>query len=304
MSKIDTQKQKILIVGSNGMLGQRLIEHYLTDENTDLLCSSIEEKSLIENVNYFCADITDKKTIGKIIKEFKPDFIINAAAYTDVDRSETERVLAQKINVEGVANLANYSSVVNSHLIYISTDYVFDGIKGPYSEDDIPNPINYYGKTKLAGENAIKKYDTKHTILRTNVLFGLGKNVKSDFVKWFIESLRNNKPVQIVDDQINNPTYVDDLVDAIGRVIEYKKKGLFNIGGAEFLNRYEFALRIADFFGFDKSLITPVKTEVFNQPARRPLKSGLITLKAETELGYKPSSYEEIFIKIKKRMSV
>ncbi|MBN1638080.1 MAG: dTDP-4-dehydrorhamnose reductase [Ignavibacteriales bacterium] len=304
MSISDTQKRKILIIGSNGMLGQRLVGHYIKDFNTDLLCSSIEVQSLINNVKYYPADITDKKIIGKIIKEIKPDYIINASAYTDVDKSETEKVLAQKINVDGVANLANYSSIVNSHLIHISTDYVFDGSNGPYSEDDIPCPINYYGKTKLAGENAIKKYDTKHTILRTNVLFGLGNNVKSDFVKWLIEMLSNNKPVRIVDDQINNPTYVDDLVDAISRVVEYKKTGLFNIGGAEFLNRFEFALKIAVFFKFNKSLITPVKTEVFNQPARRPLKSGLITLKAETELGYKPTSYEEIFISIKKRLEL
>lgn len=300
----NTQKRKILVFGSNGLLGQRLAEHYIEDLNTDLLCASIEEKSIIGNVQYLSADITERKIIGKIIKDFQPQFIINASAYTDVDKSETEKILAQKINVDGVANIANYSSIVNSHLIHISSDYVFDGREGPYTEDDIPNPINYYGRTKLAGENAIKKYDTRHTILRTNVLFGLGENVKSDFVKWLIEMLKNNKPVRIVDDQINNPTFVDDLVDAISRVVEYNKTGLFHVGGAEFLNRYEFALKIADFGGFDKSLITPVKTAMLNQPARRPLNSGLITLKAETELGYKPTPYEEIFIKIKKRIKI
>jgi len=143
-----------------------------------------------------------------------------------------------------------------------------------------------------------------NTILRTNVLYGFFSNGKLDFVQWLINSLRTGKEVKIVTDQINNPTYVDDLVQGINKVIEYNKTGIFNIGGKEFLSRYEFSEKIADYFDLDKNLIKPITTPELNQPAKRPLKSGLITLKAETELGYKPHSIKESFAIMKKNLSL
>jgi dTDP-4-dehydrorhamnose reductase len=297
-------KKRILIVGSNGMLGQRLTEYFLKKKNVELMCCSNEENSFIKNVDYIRFDITNKNKVKNIFQDFYPDAVINTAAFTNVDLSETERETAYNVNVTGVDNLALYSKSIESHLIHISTDYVFDGTNGPYSEKQKPNPISYYGRTKLASENTVKSRKCDASIIRTNVLYGPAKYGRNDFVKWVVTSLREGKQIRIVTDQINNPTYIDDLVDAIAKMIEFKKYGLYNIGGKEFLSRYDFTLRIADFFDLDKSLIVPIKTADLNQPAPRPLKSGLVTLKAETELGYKPQTIETTFRLMKNELKL
>ncbi|MGK9475198.1 dTDP-4-dehydrorhamnose reductase [Melioribacter sp. OK-6-Me] len=298
-------KTRILIVGSNGMLGQRLTRFFSSRlDKFELLCTSIEKNSYIKSVQYKTLDITDKNSVKKIILDFFPDFVINAAAYTNVDKAETEREQAWKINVTGVENLAFYSWTIDAHLIHISTDYIFDGKKGPYTETDRPCPISYYGRTKLAAENSIRANGVRYTILRTNVLYGPVQEGKPDFVKWVINSLKENKVISIVTDQYNNPTFTDDLVDSIARIIEFKKEGIYNIGGKEILSRYEFTQKIADYFQLDKKLIRPILTKDLNQPAPRPLKSGLIILKAITELGYQPHSIEDTFSVIKSELNL
>jgi dTDP-4-dehydrorhamnose reductase len=290
MSPIDLIKRRILIVGANGMLGQRSVEFYKALNDVELLATSVEDKFVFEGIEYIQSDISNRNEIKKIIYDFYPDYIINAAAFTNVDLSETERELAWKINVKGVEHLSEAARILDSHLIHISTDYIFDGKNGPYSENDIPNPLGYYARTKLASENALKISGSRNTILRTNVLYGTAKFSRPDFVKWVVDSLRSKKQIKIVEDQINNPTFIDDLVQAINLVIELRKEGIYNIGGSEFLSRFDFTLQIAEFFKLDKSLISKIKTEELNQPARRPLKSGLITIKAQSELGYKPNT--------------
>ena len=293
MVSTELVKRRIIIAGSNGMLGQRLIEFYNKLNDIELISTSVEEKSDFDDVDYVQADISNRNEIKKVVYDFCPDFIINAAAYTNVDKSESERELAWKINVKGVEYLSETARVLDSHLIHISTDYIFDGKNGPYTENDTPNPLGYYARTKLASENTLKISGCKNTILRTNVLYGTAKFSRPDFVKWVVESLRANKEIRIVDDQINNPTFIDDLVQGINKIVELRKEGIYNIGGNEFLNRYEFTLMIAEYFKLDKNLVKKIKTEELNQPARRPLKSGLITIKAQSELGYKPHSINQ-----------
>lgn len=304
MTTFDFIKRRILVTGSNGMLGQRTVEFYSRFNDIELLATSVENESVIKNIDYIQCDISNRNEIKKVIYDFCPDVIINTAAYTNVDKSETERELAWKINVKGVEYLAEASRVIDSHLIHISTDYIFDGKNGPYNENDVPNPLGYYGRTKLASENALKISAIKYTILRTNVLYGTAKFSRPDFVKWVVDSLRNNIEIKIVDDQINNPTFIDDLVQAINTVIELRKEGIYNIGGIEFLSRYEFTLMIADYFGLDKSLINKIKTSDLNQPARRPLKSGLITIKAQTELDYKPHTIMQALELMRKELNL
>jgi dTDP-4-dehydrorhamnose reductase len=270
----------------------------------ELLTVSAEEESFIKNAAYKRLDIVQKNNVREIIMDFFPDFVINTAAYTNVDKSETEREIAWKINVTGVENIALYSWTVDAHLIHISSDYIFDGKNGPYSEEDKPNPIGYYGRTKLAGENSIKTSGVRATILRTNIVYGPAKYGRQDFVKWVVNSLRANQTIKIVTDQIGNPTFIDDIVNAINSIIEFKKEGVYNIAGKEILTRYDFTLRIADYFKLDKKLILPIITKELNQPAPRPLKSGLIILKAETEIGYIPRSLEETFEIMKKEIGL
>ena len=288
MSDFGIIKRRLLVFGANGMLGQRLIEFYSSLGDVEILGSSIEDKSFYENISYIQCDLANRNEVKTLVYNFCPDVIINAAAFTNVDLSESERETAWKINVKGVEYLAEASRVIDAHLIHISTDYIFDGKNGPYLENDIPNPLGYYARTKLASENALKISGAKNSIVRTNVLYGTAKYGRPDFVKWVVDSLTAKKQIRIVTDQINNPTFIDDLVSAINRIIELNKEGIYNIGGSNFLSRYDFTLMIADYFNLDKSLIIPIETEELKQPARRPLKSGLITIKAQSELGYKP----------------
>lgn len=304
MTTFDLIKKRILVTGSNGMLGQRTVEFYSRLNDIELLATSVEDKSLLTGIEYIQCDISNRNEIKKIIYDFCPDVIINTAAYTNVDKSETEREPAWKINVKGVEYISESARTLDSHLIHISTDYIFDGKNGPYNENDIPNPIGYYGRTKLASENVLKISGVKYTILRTNVLYGTAKFSRPDFVKWVVDSLKNNVEIRIVDDQINNPTFIDDLVQAINSVIELRKEGIYNIGGIELLSRYEFTLMIADYFRLNKFLIKKIKTSDLNQPARRPLKSGLITIKAQTELNYRPHTVMQALELMRKELNL
>lgn len=296
-------KSRILVFGSNGMLGQRLTK-FFEAQHVEFLASSFEDFSYNKNVEYIQCDITDRSKTKKLIFDFCPDYIINVAAYTNVDKSESERETAWKVNVKSVEYMAEAARIIDAHIIHISSDYIFDGENGPYLETAIPNPIGYYGRTKLASENVLKLYAVKHTIIRTNVLYGPTHFGRPDFVKWVIDSLRNKNQIRIVTDQINNPTFIDDLVQAITKIIELKKEGTYNIGGPDFLSRYDFTLMIADFFNLDKNLVVPILTKDLNQPARRPLKSGLITIKAQSELGYRPHSYIDSFQIIKEELKL
>lgn len=297
-------KNRILITGSNGMLGQRAVQFYSSKENVELLATSVEEKSVLDSVEYISCDIKCRDEIKKVVHDYYPDFIIHTAAFTNVDLSEKLREDAWKINVKGVEYIAEAARAIDAHIIHLSTDYVFDGKDGPYSENATPNPVGYYGRTKLASENALRISGTFFTILRTNVLYGIAPNSRPDFVRWVINSLEKSDSIRIVKDQINNPTFIDDLVQAINKIIEFRKTGIYNIGGKVFLSRYDFTLRIADYFGLDKNLITPITTEELKQPAKRPLKSGLLILKAETELGYRPHTIIESLAAMKKELDL
>lgn len=288
-------KNRILIFGSNGTLGQRLSEYYRGNKQIELLVSSNQAESFVDNVDYVQADFCSREEVKNVILKFFPDYVINAAAFTNVDLSETERESAWKINVKGVEYITEAARVLDSKVIHFSTDYIFDGTKGPYHENDKPNPLGYYGRTKLASENVLRLSGIDYTIIRLNVLYGIAAKSRPDFVRWVVDSLRNNKEIRIVTDQINNPTFIDDLIDVIALVIKYQKNGIYNIGGREFLSRFDFTLRIADFFNLDTNLIKPIVTEDLKQAAKRPLQSGLITIKAESEIGFKARRIEETF---------
>lgn len=289
-------KKRILIIGSNGMLGQNVVLQFKQTKKYEVQLASFEDESYFKDIPYKKINIAEKKEVKKLLMEFFPDFVINLAAYTNVDKSETDRETCWNVNVNAIEYLAKYCVSSNAHLINISSDYVFDGKNGPYSENALPNPISYYGRSKLAGENIIKKFNIPYTIIRTNVLFGYAEFGRPDFVKWVVNSLKAGNSIRIVTDQINNPTYLEDIAGAIKNICDLNKTGLFNIGGAELLNRYEFTERIAEYFNLDLSLVSQILTEELKQPAPRPLNSGLINLKAETELNYKPRPLKECFL--------
>ncbi len=279
--------RRILICGANGLLGQRLSAMLSTQNDIEVLSTSVERSFVFDDrlFDYTQLDITQRSDVKSLMSSFQPTIIINAAAATNVDWCETNREEAWKINVTAVENLVEASRKVGAQLVHVSTDYVFDGKSGPYDEEAKPNPISYYGKTKLAGENVIRGAEIPFTIIRTIVLYGSGINVKSNFALWIIENLSKGTKIRCVDDQLSNPTYVGDLALTILKACDLNRTGTYHVGGGEILSRYDFAIRVADIFGLDRQLIERIKTSDLHQAAPRPMMSGFLTLKAETQLG-------------------
>jgi dTDP-4-dehydrorhamnose reductase len=281
--------KKILITGANGLLGQAVSSIFKRESDFELIQSSVEDSPFLDlGIKYLKLDITNKDEVKKLVSQNHPDVIINCAAFTDVDKCESERENCWRLNVDAVKNLIIASRPHNIKIVHYSTDYIFDGKNGPYKESSIPNPISFYGRSKLASENAIILSGVDSIIVRTMVLYGVGVKVKSNFALWMIDKLSHNIPINIVDDMIGNSTLADDLAYGTLKAVEKNVKGIYNITGADIISRYEFAMILCDVFKYSKSLVKRIKTKDLSQPAPRPLNSGLITYKAETELGFKP----------------
>lgn len=284
-----TEKKKILVTGANGLLGQKVTEIFKHESNHELILTDLKENAEDpKGFDYFPMDITRKEDVKEAVKKFQPDIVINTAAYTNVDGCETERELSWKVNVDAVKNFIIASRINNSKIIHISTDYVFDGKTGNYDENSKPRPLSYYGKSKLASENALITSGITYAIVRTMIIYGTGKNLRPNFAVWLINMLSKKQPVKIVDDQFGMPTMVDDLAWGLLKIVDLDKSGIYNICGSEYLSRYEFAVKLAGVFGYDENLIMPIKTSDLNQAADRPMNSSFILLKAETDLGIKP----------------
>jgi dTDP-4-dehydrorhamnose reductase len=229
-------------------------------------------------------DISNKSIVQQVVSKHEPDVLIHLAAMTNVDGCEREKEKAWDINVKGTEHLLQVISGSETRIIFISTDYVFDGENGPYGVDAKPSPINYYGKSKLAAENAIRGGRNAWVILRTNVLYGAGGSPAS-FVRWVTESLKIGNEIRVVDDQYGNPTWTGSLAESIKLLIVLNSEGLFHYGGADFISRHQFALKIAETYNLDQSLIKKISTEELGQLAKRPLQSGLTTNKIEETVG-------------------
>ena len=295
--------RRVLIVGANGLVGQKLTEIFSNDRNFDLLISARQSEAYNKaaSFGYVQLDATNLAAVKELVWNFSPEVIINAAAYTDVDGCEREKELSWKANVTAVENLVTASRLVGARVVHISTDYVFDGKAGPYDETATPNPLSYYGKEKLASENAVRASGENWAIVRTMVVYGVAAKTKKNFAIWLAQELKKGNKVNIVCDQFGNTTLADDLARGIYELVRQNKRGLYHMAGSDILSRYEFARKLADEFGFDKSLIHPIKTAELNQLAVRPLQSGLITLKAQAELGITFLSSEESLKKFKEQ---
>ena len=218
-------------------------------------------------------DIRNRGGVDKLVKNISPDVVIHTAALTNVDYCETNKREAWDVNVEGTRNIAEASRLVNSKMVYISTDYVFDGEQGMYREYDRPNPLNHYGETKYEGEKVVQELCSDYLIARPSVLYGW--HPKPNFVTWVIKELRQGHEINIVRDQFNSPTLVDNLVDLILKLIERGETGVYHTSGSERINRFKFTLKIADAFNLDRNLINPVTPDELNWVAERPRDSSL-----------------------------
>lgn len=285
---------RILITGANGLLGQALVSRMSRFPEYDILATARDDEPrfLDSSCGYTYLDITEHDNVKATFQDFAPNVVINCAAMTQVDRCEEERSACWAVNAQAVKHLAKCCSDHGARLIQLSTDFVFNGQNGPYREDDRPDPVNYYGRTKLAAENAARSMGfSKWAIVRTVLVYGTGHRLsRSNFALWVIEKLQNEEPIHVVTDQIRTPTYANDLAVGIERLVHHEKTGIFHLSGRELLSVYEFAETIADVYGLDDSLIHPVESDFFEDAAPRPPETGFIILKAETELGYSPRS--------------
>ena len=289
--------QKLLVTGASGLLGNKIVT--LAENSFHVTPTDVTEPL---HPNAVKADITDEAGISHLFNKVRPDLVIHTASETNVDRCETEKERAWKINVEGTRNIAEACRETNTKLVCISTDYVFDGEKGLYVEEDAPNPIDFYGLTKLEGEKQVIKRCKNYAVLRTSVLYGRHP-WKQDFATWVINKLRQNQEITVVDDHFNTPTLADNLAKMALEVGARDLQGVFHTSGIERISRCEFARRIALAFDLNSVLIKPIKmNELKAWIAKRPKDSSLNTKKIQEQLKTKPLNINEGLSKLKEEM--
>jgi dTDP-4-dehydrorhamnose reductase len=286
---------KILVTGANGLLGQKLSALLIEDNDVSPILTSRSKLSFPAHRGEFMAmDITDAKAVRDVLISAKPDVIVNTAAMTLVDQCETQQDECWKNNVTAVENLIEACALTKTHLIHVSTDFIFDGSRGQLDENAIPNPVNFYGKSKAAAEKLIMDSEISWSILRTVLVFGITHDLsRSNIVLWVKENLEKGKSIKVVNDQWRTPTLAEDLAMGCYLAAKQKAKGVFNISGKDFMTPYDIAIATAEFFKLDKSLIVPADSSTFTQTAKRPAKTGFIIDKAKRELGYEPHSFME-----------
>ncbi|MDH4222363.1 MAG: SDR family oxidoreductase [candidate division Zixibacteria bacterium] len=273
---------RVLITGSNGLLGQKLVKAFSSNHQTTGIDLQTESLITSSNFTYLNIGILEQEKLEELFPSFSPEVVINAGAYTDVDKCEQNEKEAWSVNVNGVKILVKLCRETEAKLIHLSTDYIFNGKKGPYSEEAIPHPINYYGITKLVSENVISNDVIDFLIVRTNVLYGKSLGRAHNFVSTVINKLSNREEYIAAEDLYNNPTLADNLAETIKEAVEKNILGILNIaGGDKTLSRYDFVVKIAEKFNLDQGLIKKVLTSELNLPAPRPLKGGLKIDKAK-----------------------
>ena len=310
--------KKILVTGSNGLLGQKIIYGLLGDPLC-LLSNAVRSKIKSEyqiiaaakgenrlnqktGYTYESLDITNKTDVERVFTTYKPDVIINTAAMTNVDACETKREECWAANVTAVKYMTDIAERIGSHFIHISTDFVFDGMKGTeYDETDKPNPLHYYAVSKLEGEKVVmnsppagRTSKLKWAILRTIIVYGVvDGNTRSNLVLWVKNNLDKKQNINVINDQFRAPTLSEDLAYACIMAAINGSEGIYHVSGEKTYNILELANMIADFWKLDKSYINPVSSAKLNQPAKRPPRTGFIIEKAKKVLNYNPRTFIE-----------
>ena len=302
-------KKKILITGSNGLLGQKLIHLLSSQQEVEVIATSKGEnrlKKASHTYSYYSLDVCNKKEVDQLIEFIQPTIIIHTAAMTNVDDCEINQEACWKLNVEAVQHIVNACIQQSIFLIHLSTDFIFDGKEGPYDEQAIPNPLSYYGKSKLEAEKIIQtSLLKKWAIIRTVLVYGIAEDItKSNIILWVKKSLEEGRIIQVVDDQWRTPTLAEDLAMGCYLIAKKEATGIFNISGKEMLTPYQIANNVADFFNLDNNLINRTDSTQFKQRAARPPKTGFILTKAIDELNYHPHSFLESLAIIQNQLAI
>lgn len=287
---------KILITGSNGFIGQELVGQALSREGIDLIAVSRGKNraQTKEDLTYISADVCDEQALTSVIDDYKPDTVIHTVAMANVDLCEGDPIECDRVNVTPVKYLAQLAERYGFHLIYLSTDFVFDGLAGPYKEEDETRPLNYYGASKLKAEHIIQQSKCMWSIVRTILVYGAPRDRnRSNLILWIKKSLENGQEIQVVTDHFRMPTLVNDLAAACLDIAYEKATGIYHISSEEVLSIYEIAQQTADFWNLDNSLLKPVKAADLPSGVARPSYTGFHIGKAQTELGFSPKSLYE-----------
>lgn len=288
--------KKIIVTGSNGLLGQKVTELSIQDPEIELIATSIgpNRHNLKDGYTYEELDVLDLDRLNELVEIYQPDSIIHTAAMTNVDACEAERAKCYALNVQSVKNLVDVCERKGIQLVHLSTDFIFDGENGPYTEEAEPNPLSYYGETKLESELILKNSSCRWAILRTIIVYGVVNDMsRSNIVLWAKGALEKGEPIHVVNDQWRMPTLAEDLAECCLLAVKKHASGVFNVSGKDLMSILEIVERVADHYGLNKSLIKAISAESLNQAAKRPKKTGFILDKAIVELGYSPHSFEE-----------
>jgi dTDP-4-dehydrorhamnose reductase len=285
----------ILITGANGFLGYYLVEQLL-HKGYEVIATGKGECRLPfqqKNFIYESMDFTDPFSVHDVFEKYHPTIVVHAGAMTKPDDCEQNQWQAYITNVEGTVTLLTNAETIKSFFLFVSTDFIFDGEKGMYKEDDDARPVNFYGKTKLEAEDAVKEYEYDWAIARTVLVYGKPKIARGNLLTVVKEKLEKGEAYSVFDDQVRTPTYVEDLASGIIAIIENKAKGIYHLSGTDILTPYQMACSMAVYLGLDKRLIKKVTASTFSQPAKRPFRTGFNIDKAVNDLRYKPVSFEE-----------
>jgi dTDP-4-dehydrorhamnose reductase len=289
---------RLLITGVNGLLGEHLVRHYLLDPTMSVVgvgrgICRISNLPTLGNWRYEALDITDGVGITTLIETVQPDIIIHAAAMTQIDQAELDPIACWAANVTATRFILHAAGLVGAGVVFVSTDFVFDGLAGPYAETDRPSPVNYYGSSKWAAERAVQAYIGWWAIVRTVLVYGqVGDGTRAHLLTWVKESLEACQQIRVVQDQWRTPTYVGDLVAGIARVVDQRRSGLWHISGAETMTPFDMAIATAKHLRLPTVGIQPVTAATFQQPGKRPPRTGFIIDQARIQLGYEPRSFE------------
>lgn len=297
--------KKILVTGSNGLLGQKITDLSLLDSEIELIATSTGANRHPVQTGYVYEDfdIRDAVRLDELLNKHHPDAIINTAAMTNVDVCEIEKGKCKELNVDAVQILVSACEKHNIQLVHLSTDFIFDGEDGPYSEDAEPNPLSYYGLSKLQAEEILKASSCHWAILRTIIVYGIVSDMsRSNIVLWAKGALEKGDPLNVVDDQWRMPTLAEDLAICCLLAVKKEAQGVFNASGKDLMSIIELVKRVADFWNLDKSLINPISSNSLNQAAKRPVKTGFVLDKTIKELGYAPRSFEEGLAIVKEQL--
>lgn len=289
---------KLLITGSNGLLGQKIVDQCLAKHIAFLATSSgANRNSKCPEQAYEELDVTDEQNIEEVLKGYNPSHVIHTAAMTNVDQCELHPEACDLINRQAVQMLAKCCQKLGIHFQMLSTDFVFDGLAGPYTESDQPNPLSVYARSKTEGENIVQQLDgLSYSIVRTIIVYGKGEQLsRSNLILWAKEALEKGDALQIVDDQFRAPTWADDLAWACVRICELDQTGIFHIAGPETLSIYQIVERVAAYYQLSMTQVSKLSSATLQQPAKRPPHTGFILDKARTVLGFEPLTLEQTF---------